>query len=98
MTPLSTFHISAVPSALEDANCVPSGLKTTHVTQSECPRKVRTPLLEYPFHSLMAESAPPEARFLPTGLNATDLTGAVCPLKTRLRKVLRLHRRTVVSS
>ena len=57
-----------------DASKVPALLNATELTQSECPSRVATSVLDSTFQSFIVLSADPDASKVPALLNATDVT------------------------
>ena len=86
--PLETSHTLTVESmCLTDrgsplplARVVPSGLKATELTTSECPLRVRNSVPVETSHSFMVLSQLPLARVFPSGLKATEATRSECPV------------------
>ena len=81
-----TFHILMVPSQDAEANCFPSGLQATELTELVCPFKVFSSFPVAASHIFIAPAivaSDPEASCFPSGLQATDLTEYICPIKVR---------------
>src|SRR5438445_6596995 len=74
-----------VLSQLPLASILPSGLKATESTTSECPARVRNSLPLATSQNLMVLSQLPLASILPSGLNATELTKSEWPVCTTNR-------------
>jgi len=76
-------------SCAPEARILPSGLKATRMTVSECARRVCTGTPVSAFQTMMSLSAPPEARVFPSGAKSTVQTIDVWPWKTRSGRLLR---------
>jgi hypothetical protein len=73
---------SYIPSKLQDANKVPSTIKVTAETGSECAGSTRAHFAFLTSHSLTDSSKLPEAIKFDLGLKAQQKTKCECPLKT----------------
>src|SRR5438270_6246902 len=72
--PVWGSQILTVPSLLADARRLPSGLHETDVTESVCPRRLRTSLPVVASEILTVRSLFAEARRVPLGHQATENT------------------------